>query len=69
MELCRQMVRPRARLQCFGDGPAGPFARGPVQLLLAPLHHEDGVDARRPDDWSYRIRPLEKLHSQGHQTR
>ncbi len=28
------MVRPRAGLQRAGDGPAGPLAGGPLQLLL-----------------------------------
>ena len=62
------MVWTREGLQRVGDGPTRTESRGSLQLLLAKIHDENRTDGRRPDDCPSRVRTLEKLHPQGHQT-
>lgn len=42
-----QMVRLREGPQHPSDGPAGSITGGPLQLLLAPVHHQDCAHASR----------------------
>lgn len=41
------MVWFRARSQHSGDGLARSFSRGPLQLLLASVHHQDSSHVSR----------------------
>ena len=41
----REVLRCRGRVQCDGDGAAGPEPRGPLQLLQQKADPEDGAAA------------------------
>lgn len=59
-----QVVWPREGLQCPSDGPAWAQSGGPLQLLLSPLHHEDGPYAGRPGSSTHPDLPLCNLLQQ-----
>ena len=62
-----QMVWQGGRVLGAGDGPAGAVPGGPVQLLLAAVHSEDGAHAGWPNGGEGRVHPQQKLHPPWHQ--